>query len=48
MDGRRRAFFVLFDWMGARSVFDGGPASWCDAPAYQAALRQLGVIRPRA
>jgi uncharacterized Fe-S cluster protein YjdI len=29
----------LNTWMGARSVFDDGPAPWCDPPAYNAALR---------
>jgi alpha-1,2-mannosyltransferase len=31
----------LNTWMGARSVFDGGPAAWFDVHAYNAALRQL-------
>jgi alpha-1,2-mannosyltransferase len=31
----------LNTWVGARSVFDGGPAPWFDAQAYNAALRQL-------
>jgi hypothetical protein len=34
--------------IGHAPVFDGGPAPWCDAPAYNAALRQPGVIRLRA
>ncbi len=37
----------LNTWMGARSVFQGGPAAWFDAGAYNAALRQmLGTVYP--
>ncbi len=37
----------LNTWMGARSVFQGGPAAWFDAQAYNAALRQmLGTVYP--
>jgi alpha-1,2-mannosyltransferase len=37
----------LNTWMGARSVFAGGPAAWFDAQAYNAALRQLlGTLYP--
>jgi hypothetical protein len=31
----------LNTWMGARSVFTGGPAAWFDAHAYNAALRDM-------
>jgi alpha-1,2-mannosyltransferase len=37
----------LNTWMGARSVFAGGPAPWFDAQTYNAALQQmLGTIYP--
>jgi alpha-1,2-mannosyltransferase len=37
----------LNTWMGARSVFEGGPATWFDAQTYNAALRQvLGAPYP--
>jgi len=31
----------LNTWMGARSVFSGGPAAWFDVPAYNAALSEM-------
>ena len=37
----------LNTWMGARSVFEGGPAAWFDVQAYNAALQQmLGTAYP--